>query len=151
MIFTATVSGESMRFRFYALLGILFLFCLIVDLLTFGGLARESGVGTAIAQSARAEAPLMHTYVVLGRPIAAAMPALNTAGQSIADAAFGDAYSQIAATPDAAVDLLFSASLGPLRALLVLCYWGAPVLLVLAILAWIFRTRRTHLIKSARR
>jgi|GEM_PF-1594488 hypothetical protein len=151
MILVLAFSGESMRFRFYALFGLLFLFCLIVDLLTFGGLAREPGTGTAIAQSARAEAPLMHTYIVLGQPIAAAIPVLNTAGQSVADAAFGDAYSKIQATPDAAVDLLFSASIGPLRALLMLCYWGASVLLVLTILAWIFRTRRTHLIKSARR
>ena len=78
-----------MRFRFYALFGILFLFCLIVDLLTFGGLACEPVTGTAIARSARAEAPLMHSYIVAGRPIATAIPALNTAGQSIADAAFG--------------------------------------------------------------
>ncbi len=151
MIFVLTSSGESMRFRFYALFGLLFLFCLIVDLLTFGGLAREPGTGTAVAQAARAEAPLVHTYIVLGLPIATAVPAVGAAGQSIADAAFGDAYSQIQSAPDAAVDLLFSASLGPLRALLMLCYWGAPILLVLTIFAWIFRTRRTHLIKSVRR
>ncbi|MGH9423196.1 MAG: hypothetical protein ACRD3J_24685 [Thermoanaerobaculia bacterium] len=140
-----------MRFRFYALFGILFLLCLAIDLLTFGGLVREPGIGPAIAQSARAEAPLVHTYVVLGTPIVKAIPGSDTAGQSIADAAFGDAYPQILATPEAAVSLLFSASIGPLRALLLLCYWGAPIFLVLAILAWMFRTRHTHLIKSARR
>ena len=140
-----------MRFRFYALFGILFLLCFVIDLLTFGGMVREAGIGPAIAQSARAEAPLVHTYVVLGTPIVKAIPGASTAGQSIADAAFGDAYPQILATPDAAVALLFSASIGPMRALLMLCYWGAPVLLVLTILAWIFRTRHTHLIRSARR
>jgi hypothetical protein len=140
-----------MRFRFYALFGMLFLLCAVIDLLTFGGLVREPGIGSAIAQSARAEAPLLHTYAVLGTPIAKTIPGASTAGQSIADAAFGDAYAQILATPEAAVALLFSASLGPLRALLMLCYWGAPSLLLLTILAWIFRTRHTHLISSARR
>ena len=140
-----------MRFRFYALFGFLFLLCFVIDVLTFGGLVREPGIGTAIARSARAEAPLVHTYVVVGMPIATAIPGASTAGQSIADAAFGDAYPQILATPDAAVALLFSASIGPLRALLMLCYWGAPVLLLLTILAWVFRTRHTHLIGSARR
>jgi hypothetical protein len=140
-----------MRFRFYALFGILFVLCLVIDLLTFGGLVREAGIGPAIAQSARAEAPLVHTYVVLGTPIAKAIPGASTAGQSIADAAFGDAYPQILATPEAAVALLFSDSIGPMRALLMLCYWGTPVLLALTILAWVFRTRHTHLIRSARR
>ncbi|SRR5579885_907970 len=140
-----------MRFRFYALFGMLFLFCLIVDVLTFGGLAHEGAVGAAFAQSARAESPLAHTYVVLGSPLAGAIPAVNAAGQSIANAAFGDAYEPMQDTPEAASDLLFSASIGPLRALLMLCYWGAPVLLLLTIVAWVFRTRPTHLIKSARR
>ncbi|MBS0432665.1 MAG: hypothetical protein JSS21_09720 [Proteobacteria bacterium] len=140
-----------MRFRFYALFGFLFLFCLSLDVLMFGGVSQEAGVGAAIADSARAQAPLAHTYIVLGRPIAARVAAARTAGQSIAAAAFGDSYDSIAATPDAAIDLLFSESRGPMRALLMLAYWGAPVFFVLAILAWLFRTRRTHLIKSARR
>lgn len=140
-----------MRFRFYALFGFLFLFCLSLDVLIFGGLSQEAGIGQAIADSARAQAPLTHTYIVLGRPIATRIPAARTAGQSIADAGFGDAYDDIQTTPDAAADLLFSASRGPMRALLVLSYWAAPAFFLLTLLAWIFRTRHTHLIKSARR
>ncbi|SRR5579883_419432 len=138
-----------MRFRYYILFGVLFLFCLLLDATTFGGLAQEAQIGAAVARTARAEAPLAHTYIVLGTPMAG-VPWLREAGQSIADAAFGDSYPAIQATPDAAIDLLFSASLGPLRALLMLCYWGAPLLLLLTILAWLFRTRETHLIKSTR-
>ena len=140
-----------MRFRFYALFGFLFLFCLSLDVLMFGGLSQEAGIGQVIADSARAQAPLTHTYIVLGRPIATRIPVARTAGQSIADAGFGDAYDDIQTTPDAAADLLFSASRGPMRALLVLSYWAAPAFFLLTLLAWIFRTRHTHLIKSARR
>ncbi|MER3546124.1 MAG: hypothetical protein C4338_00450 [Rhodanobacteraceae bacterium] len=139
-----------MRFRYYALFGGLFAFCLVLDVLTFGGLAREANVGAAVAQTAKTEAPLAHTYIVLGTPLAG-VPALRAAGQSVADAAFGDAYAAIQSTPDAAIDLLFSASRGPLRTLLMLSYWGALLFAVLTIAAWLFRTRHTHLIKSARR
>ena len=139
-----------MRFRFYALFGILFLLCAFVDVLTFGGLAREAAIGAAVSESARAEAPLAHTYIVLGAPLVSST-ILRDAGQSVADSAFGDSYPAIQTTPGAAIDLLFSASFGPLRALLMLCYWGAPLFLLLAIAAWLFRTRHTHLIKSARR
>lgn len=140
-----------MRIRMYALFGILFLICLIIDALAFGALANEAGVGAAIAASAQAQAPIAHTYIFLGSSVVSALPWLQTVGQSIADAALGDAYTAIAATPEAAIDLLFSESRGPLRALFLLCYWGAPLLLVLAIAAWLLRTRPTHLIKSARR
>lgn len=140
-----------MRIRLYILFGILFVLCLAMDVLTFGALARESGVGPAVAASARAEAPLAHTYIVLGAPIVGALPALHTIGASCAAAAFDDAYSAIAATPSAAIALLFSESRGAVRALFMLFYWGAPLLLLLTIVAWLLRTRPAHLIKTARR
>jgi hypothetical protein len=69
----------------------------------------------------------------------------------MADAAFGDSYDAIEARPAAAIDLLFSGSHGPVAALFMLSYWGAPLLLVLTLAAWLFRTRQTHLIKTVRR
>ncbi|MEO6968738.1 MAG: hypothetical protein ABI132_09865 [Rhodanobacteraceae bacterium] len=137
-----------MRVRAYILFGILSLLCLALDSLTFGALSREPMIGPAIAASARAEAPLAHTYIVLGTPLAGALPALQAIGQSCADTAFGYAYPAIAATPDAAITLLFSESRGATHALFMLFYWGAPVLLVLTIVAWLLRTRPTHLIKT---
>ncbi|MEO7149288.1 MAG: hypothetical protein ABIY40_05060 [Rhodanobacteraceae bacterium] len=140
-----------MRVRAYILLGILFLLCLALDALTFGALAREPVIGPAVAASARAEAPLAHTYIVLGMPLVDALAALQSIGRNCAETAFGGAYPAIAETPAAAIDLLFSASRGAPRALFMLFYWGAPSLLVLTIVAWLFRTRPTHLIKTARR
>ncbi len=140
-----------MRIRLYSLFGILFLLCLAIDALSFGALAREPVIGPAVVASARAEAPLAHTYIVLGAPLTGALPALQSAGSACADAAFGNAYAAITATPAAAIDLLLSESRGATHALFTLFYWGAPVLLVLTIVAWLFRTRPTHLIKTARR
>lgn len=140
-----------MRIRWYALFGIFFLLFLLIDALTFAGLAREPQLGTAIAASADAEAPIAHTYIDLGTPLVAASPVLQGIGMAMADAAFGDSYAAINATPAAAVDMLFSESHGPLAALFMLSYWGAPLLLVCTLAAWLFRTRHTHLIKSVRR
>lgn len=140
-----------MRFRWYALFAVFFLLCLLVDALSFAALARQPQVGAMIAASADAESPVARTYIALGTPLVAASPILQTIGQSVADAAFGDAYPAIAARPDAAMDLLFSESHGSLCALFMLLYWGAPLLLALTLAAWLLRTRRTHLIKSVRR
>ncbi|HET7556985.1 MAG TPA: hypothetical protein VFK08_02795 [Rhodanobacteraceae bacterium] len=140
-----------MRPRWYALFGIFFLLCLLIDALSFGALAREAGVGEAITASADAEAPVARTYIALGTPLVSASPIVQNVGAAMADSAFGDAYPAISARPAAAIDLLFSESRGPLRALFMLIYWGAPVLLMCTLLAYVMRTRQTHLIKSVRR
>ena len=140
-----------MRMRWYAVFGIFFLLCLGIDALSFAALAREPGVGRAIALSAETEAPIAHTYIGLGTLPVAWAPALQSVGQALADAAFSDSYAAINARPGAAMDLLFSESRGPLCALFMLFYWGAPLLLVLTLAAWLLRSRHTHLIKSVRR
>lgn len=140
-----------MRIRWYVLFGIFFVLFLLIDILSFGALAREQGVGPAVASAAAAEAPIAHTYIVLGTLPISYVPGLQTVGGAMADAAFGDSYAAIEARPEAAIDLLFSESRGPLSALFMLSYRGAPLLLGLMLLAWLFRTRQTHLIKSVRR
>ena len=139
------------RLRWYALFGILFLICLAVDATAFGALAGETRIGAMIADSARVESPLAHTYIVIGRPLVALSPIWEKTGRDMADAAFGTSYPAILATPDAAITLLFAQSYGVAHAWLLLTYWGAPLFLLLTIIAWLLRTRSTHLIKSARR
>jgi len=140
-----------MRIRWYTLFGIFFLLCLLIDALSFAALAREPGVGQAVSASANAEAPIARTYIGLGTPLVASSPVLQTVGEAMVDSAFGAAYPAISAQPDAAMDMLFSESRGPLRELFMLSYWGAPLLLACTLLAWLLRTRQTHLIKSVRR
>jgi hypothetical protein len=140
-----------MRIRWYVLFGIFFLLFLLIDALSFGALAQEKGVGPAVASAAAAEAPIAHTYILLGTMPISYVPALRAVGGAMADAAFGDSYAAIEARPEAAIDLLFSESRGPAATLFVLSYRGAPLLLLLTLLAWLFRTRQTHLIPSVRR
>ena len=120
----------------------LFALSLAFNAWVYASLAQEPDIGPALASSARASSPLLHTYVVLGRPLAARA---GDAGQSIANAAYGNAYKAMSTMPAAAGSLLFSESRGALRALLVALYWATPVLLLLALLAWALRSRNAHL------
>ncbi|HEX5489448.1 MAG TPA: hypothetical protein VFX04_09935 [Rhodanobacteraceae bacterium] len=136
-----------MRLRKYTVLFALFVLCLAFDAWVYGSLAREPEVGPALTSSARAHAPLLHAYIVLGTPIAAHFGA---SGIYVASAAFGDAYPAMAADPATADSLLFRGSRGPLRGILIVLFWAAPLLLALALAAWVLRSRETHLMGSAR-
>ncbi|WHZ18467.1 MAG: hypothetical protein OJF55_000616 [Rhodanobacteraceae bacterium] len=138
-----------MRWRKYTVLFALFVLCLVFDAWVYGSLSLEPNVGPALTSAARANAPLLHGYIVLGTPLAKQVG--TAAGQRVADAAFHDAYPAMIALPAAADSLLFSRSQGPWRRLLIPLYWATPVLLVLALLAWALRSRQTHLMGRARR
>lgn len=138
-----------MRLRKYWVLFVLFVLTLAFDAWVYGSLAREPDVGSALASAARANAPLLHTYIVLGHPLVEHVG--ESAGQQVADRAFGAAYPSMTATPAAADSLLFSESQGPLRGILTVLFWAAPVLLVLALAAWVLRSRETHLMGNVRR
>lgn len=137
-----------MRLRKYWVLFALCGLSLAFDAWVYGSLAREPDVGPALVSAARANAPLLHAYIVLGAPIA---DHTGASGQYVAAAAFGAAYPAMAATPAAADSLLFSESQGPLRGILIMLFWAAPVLLVLALAAWVLRSRETHLMGNTRR
>jgi hypothetical protein len=136
-----------MHWRKYRVLFTLFVLCLAFNAWLYGSLAREPEIGPALASSARANAPLLHTYIALGEPLTAHT---GSSGQRVADAAFADAYPSITASPATAASQLFTQSLGPLRGLLVLLYWATPALLVLALAAWVLRSRPTHLMGGIR-
>ncbi|HJP99009.1 MAG TPA: hypothetical protein VJ862_10635 [Rhodanobacteraceae bacterium] len=126
----------------------LFVLCLAVDAWVYGSLALDPTLGPVLVPAARDSAPLLHTYIDLGRPFAAHLDA--AAGAHFARMAFGGAYASMAARPAEAPGLLFSGSRGPIHDLLVALYWGAPVLLVLALGAWVLRSRETHLMGRVR-
>ena len=138
-----------MRPRKYTVLFALLLVCLGFNAWMYASLVREPAIGPALDGAARANAPLLHTYIVIGRPLVDAVG--SSAGEYVADAAYHDAYPAMTALPAAADSLLFSRSLGPLRRTFLVLYWAPPVLLVLGLLAWLFRSRNTHLMGRTRR
>lgn len=138
-----------MRPRKYTVCFTLFVLCLAFDAWVYGSLARNPDVGPALVSAARASAPLLHTYIVIGEPLVGHLGAAT--GQRVADAAYADAYPAMSAMPTAAANLLFSQSYGPWRRILVVLYWAAPVLLALGLVTWLLRSRQTRLMGRGRR
>lgn len=138
-----------MRPRKYTVCFTLFVLCLAFDAWVYGSLARAPDVGPVLVSAARTSAPLLHTYIVLGTPLVERVD--TVAGRDLADAAFGDAYPAMSAQPLAAASLLFSQSRGPLRGILVVLYWAAPVLLAAGLAAWLLRSRQASLMGRNRR
>lgn len=138
-----------MRLRKHTVLFTLFVLTLAFNAWVYASLARDPEIGPALAASARADAPLLHTYIVVGRPLVAWVGA--DAGQNVALAAFGSAYASMVATPEAAASLLFRDSRGAMRGLMIGLFWATPVLLLLGLLAWALRSRQTHFMGGGKR
>lgn len=134
--------------RKYTVCFTLFVLCFAFDAWVYGSLAREPDVGPALVSAARAGAPLLHTYIVVGEPLTGHLGAAM--GQRFADAAYADAYPAMSALPAAAASLLFSRSHGPWRGIFVLLFWAAPVLLALGLVTWLLRSRQTRLVGRGR-
>lgn len=138
-----------MRPRKYTVLLALFALCLAFDAWLYGSLALEPEVGPVLVSAARTNAPLLHTYIVIGRPVVERIGAGG--GQRVADMAFHDAYPAMKAQPAVADGELFSRSHGPLRGILFVLFWATPALLALGLAAWVLRSRSTHLMGRVRR
>ena len=78
---------------------VLFLLSFGYNLLVWGAAPLVPEVGDAIANSARREAPLAATYIALGSPIDAAVPAFKASGD-ITSMAQADGYIEIPAQTD---------------------------------------------------
>lgn len=137
-----------MKLRLYAVAAGFGLFALAFDLLALGAAGQSH---PAVAAQARAESPLAHTYVVLGRHLVGERGGLREVGDSLAEAAFGNAWEAVEAQPDVALDTLYAAARGKAATVARLAYWGAPVLLVLFVPLFIFRERKVQLIRNAGR
>lgn len=137
------------RLRKDWLLFALFVSCLAFDAWLYGSLALDPAIGPVLVPASRASAPLLYSYIELGRPFVAHLGA--AVGVHFAATAFGAAFAMMTAQPAEAAGLLFGGSHGPLHDLLIALYWGAPVLLVLTLGTWVLRSRETHLIGKVRR
>lgn len=134
-----------MKLRLHVLLPILFVLSLLYDLALWGGTQALPGVGPSIAQSARREAPLAWTYIVLGEPLTNAMPSVRAWSVGELTRAWGDAFARIEEDPAIAMDALSGESLNGTHRRMRVAYWAPPVLLVLALIAWLRRPRQVRM------
>jgi hypothetical protein len=134
-----------MKLRWYGWLTVLAVLALLVNFYAFAGLRRVAGVGVAVAAQARAESPLTHTYIVLGGHILHYTPFMRGVADDLASSTWAQAYVSIRRNPGVALHLLDSASNGVVHALMGLVYWAPPILLMLALIGWLFRPRQVSL------
>jgi hypothetical protein len=130
---------------------LLFLFVLGYDLVVWGAAARLPEVGVRLLNSAQREAPLAYAYMRIGSVLDAAAPILDDWGTQHAQMAFSEGFARIKDDPTVAMDLVFSQTWNAQHAILKLCHWAAPVLAVLALVFWMRRPKKVHLMSSRRR
>lgn len=140
-----------MRRNLHLIALVLFLLSLGYNLLVWGAVPLLPGVGDAIAGSARREAPLVATYIALGSPIDAAVPALQAFGERRLTAALGEGFERIGADSTVAMDLIFSSTWNVQHRWLKTMFWLTPLLLLVTFVLWLKRPRKVHALGGARR
>ncbi|MEP7044358.1 MAG: hypothetical protein ABI843_14940 [Dokdonella sp.] len=140
-----------MKRRLYLFALLLFIVCLLYDLVVWGALPALPEVGAAIADSAHREAPLAATYIALGSRIDAAVPALQAFGAARLTDAFGEGFTRISEDSTVAMDLIFNTTWNSQHRWLKTMYWAAPVLLLLTILLWTRRPKPIRAMGGGRR
>jgi hypothetical protein len=137
-----------MKVRLYLLALVVFVLCLLYDLVVWGGVRRLPDVGSAIADSARREAPLATTYIAIGSVLDGWVPPLGSFGASILETAWGEGFARIRENPGVAMDLLFHNRWNVAHGWLKTMYWAAPVMLVVTLLLWL---RKPKTVRTLRR
>ncbi len=130
---------------------LLFLLVLGYDLVVWGAAGRLPDVGRRLLDSAQREAPLTYAYMRAGGVLDAAAPLLDDWGTQHAQDALGEGFARIKEDPKVAMDLVFSQTWNAKHATLKFCHWAAPVLAVIALVFWMRRPKKVHLMSSRRR
>lgn len=118
--------------------------------LFWGGAANLADIGAIVRRSAMREAPLVAAYTVGGEALGRIMPSLRDLGRSWADAALRPAAERLTADPDVAMDFIFGEPLNAAQRTATRGVYLPPVLLLLAVVAWLRRPRQVRMMGSRR-
>jgi hypothetical protein len=129
----------------------LFVLALSFELIVWGAAAGLPDVGAKLLVSAQREAPLVDFYMRAGAALDGAIPALGRWGADYATTALREGFERIEGDPTVAMDLVLSQTWNAHHAILKHLHWGAPVLGVLALVLWMRRPKKVHLMGSRRR
>ncbi len=139
-----------MKRRLHLISLVLLAVSLIYDIVVWGALPLLPGVGAAIAESARREAPIAATYIAIGSPLDAAMSPLQDFGQRRLTAAFGEGFERIQADNTVAMDLIFNTTWNGQHRWIKFMYWAPVVLILLSVSLWSRRPRQVRMIGRRR-
>lgn len=130
-----------MRSRLHLVSLSVFLAVLLYDLVVWGAVPALDEIGPSIAGSARREAPLAATYIALGAPLDAAVPALQSFGRSRLTAALSESFDRIREDKTVAMDLILGTAWNNQHRWIQATYWAAPCLLLLTLVLWLRRPK----------
>lgn len=145
-------SVEKARMRKYAHLVLVALLLLVVSWqsLFWGGASALPDVGPIVRRSAMREAPLVAAFIVLGEGVGKLVPSLRTLGEGWADRALAPAKERLLADPDVAMDFIFNQSMNATQRMATRGVYAAPLLLVLAVIAYLRRPRQVRMMGGRR-
>lgn len=129
----------------------LFILALLWQCLFWGGASTLPDTGPIVRRSALREAPLVAGLLVVGELLGKAVPALGDLGRGWADKALGAVAERLKADPDVAMDLIFGESLNSTQRVATRGVYALPVLLLLAVIAWLRRPRQVRMLGNRRR
>lgn len=132
--------------RLHWILLVLFVWALAYDLVVWGAAGRLPDLGDKLRVSAQRNALFATLYMAAGGALDSTMPALEDWGAERAQTAFEPGIPRIKDDPNVAIDLIFSQTWNSTHAFLKLMYWAAPVLGLLALVAWSRRPKKISLI-----
>lgn len=121
---------------------VLFVSCSLYDIVVWGSLPLIPEVGESIVESANREAPVAATYILLGRQLDAALPALQAFGEARLAAAFSEGFPRIRVDSTVAMDLIFNTTWNAEHRWLKTMYWLPPLLLIVTAVLWWRRPRK---------
>lgn len=138
--------------RKYAHLVLVALLLLVVfwQSLFWGGAAALPDMGPIVRRSAMREAPLVSTFIVLGEGVGKLVPSLRELGQGWAERALAPARERLLADPDVAMDFIFSQSMNATQRTATRGVYAAPLLLALAVIAYLRRPRQVRMMGGRR-
>lgn len=139
-----------MRKNLHLLLTALLLLVLFWQSLFWGGATALPDVGPIVRRSAMREAPLVATFIVLGEGVGKLVPWLRDLGQGWADKALAPAKERLLADPDVAMDFIFNQSMNATQRTATRGVYAVPLLLVLAVIAYLRRPRQVRMMGSRR-
>jgi hypothetical protein len=129
----------------------LFVLTLLWQCLFWGGASTLPDTGPIVRRSALREAPLVAGLLVAGELLGKAVPALGDLGRGWADKALSPVAERLKTDPDVAMDLIFGESLNSTQRVATRGVYALPVLLLLAVIAWLRRPRQVRMLGNRRR
>jgi hypothetical protein len=138
--------------RKYAHLVLVALLLLVVfwQSLFWGGAAAIPDLGPIVRRSAMREAPLVAGFIFIGEGVGKLVPSLRELGQGWADRALAPAKERLLADPDVAMDFIFNQSMNATQRTATRGVYAVPLLLVLAVIAYLRRPRQVRMMGGRR-